>query len=241
MKALIIAAGQGSRLKELTNHKPKPLIQLLGRSLIERVILNIKQAGINEFVIVIGYLGDKIKAKLRDGKKYGVKIQYVENKEWDKENGISVLKAKEALKNENFILTMSDHVFEPRMVKELLKLGADIKNECILCVDKSLSKNYIDLDDATKVRVDNGYILDIGKGLKEYNAIDCGVFLCTPIIFKALEKSIKNGNATLSGGIAVLAKERRMKAFDIKNIFWMDIDTPEDLKNAEFMLKEKSL
>jgi CDP-L-myo-inositol myo-inositolphosphotransferase len=119
MKALIIAAGDGDRLAVLTNNTPKPLISVLGLSLIERVILTSKQAGIEEYVIVVGYLGDKIKANLGNGKRLGVKIDYVENGEWQRENGISVLKAKELL-NENFILLMSDHIFDDRILKELV-------------------------------------------------------------------------------------------------------------------------
>ena len=64
MKALIIAAGRGSRLNGLTIDNPKSLIQLLGLSLIERIILTARQAGVDEFVVTIGYLGDKIKANL---------------------------------------------------------------------------------------------------------------------------------------------------------------------------------
>jgi len=64
MKVLIIAAGRGSRLNELTDDRPKALFPVLGRSLIERVILTSKQAGIKEFVFVVGYLGDKIKEAL---------------------------------------------------------------------------------------------------------------------------------------------------------------------------------
>ena len=67
MKALIIAAGKGSRLNRLTEDNPKPLIQLLGLSLIERIILTAQQAGINEFFIVVGHLGDRIISKLGDG------------------------------------------------------------------------------------------------------------------------------------------------------------------------------
>ena len=76
MKALIIAAGRGSRFGSLTEDKPKPLIKLLGLSLIKRVILTAKQAGIYEFIIIIGYLGEKIKEKLGDGNRYDVKITY---------------------------------------------------------------------------------------------------------------------------------------------------------------------
>jgi len=102
-KALIIAAGQGSRLHSITNGNPKPLTNLLGLSLIERVMLSVKEAGVHEFVMVIGYLGNKIKAKLGDGTKYGAKITYVDNDEWQKGNGISVLKARESL-NKNLNL-----------------------------------------------------------------------------------------------------------------------------------------
>ena len=87
MKALIIAAGKGSRLGGLTKNNPKPLIKLLGLSLIERVIITAKQAGIKEFVIIVGCLGDKIKEKLGDGNRYDVQINYVENTGWQKGNG----------------------------------------------------------------------------------------------------------------------------------------------------------
>jgi CDP-L-myo-inositol myo-inositolphosphotransferase len=120
MKALIIAAGRGSRLNGLTKDKPKSLLRLLGLSLIERIILTAKQAGVDEFVVTIGYLGDKIQANLGDGRKFGVKITYIENKEWEKGNGVSVLKAKGLLSSGNFFLLMSDHIFDVRILKELV-------------------------------------------------------------------------------------------------------------------------
>lgn len=102
MKALIIAAGKGSRLGNLTKDKPKPLVRLLGLSLVERVILTAKEVGIDEFIIVIGYLGERIKEKLENGNRYGVKITYVNSTEWEKGNGVSVLKARESLKTTLF-------------------------------------------------------------------------------------------------------------------------------------------
>ena len=97
MKALIITAGRGSRFNEITKDTPKALIPLLGLSLIERVIFTTKEAGIREYVIVVGYLGEKIKAILGNGDRFRVKINYIENEEWQKSNGLSVLKAKELL------------------------------------------------------------------------------------------------------------------------------------------------
>ena len=233
MKALIIAAGKGSRLENLTKDKPKPLIKLLGLSLVERVILSAKEAGIVEFIIVIGFLGERIKEGLGNGNNYGVKITYVENKEWQSGNGISVLVAKKML-SENFILLMADHIFETRILDELKEIKLKNK-ECILSIDRA-SKEYIDLDDVTKVKVENGRIVDIGKKIENYNGFDCGIFLLSPSIFEALEESIKEGDQALSGGVRILARNRMMKYFDIRDAFWFDIDTKSNYKKAEKIL-----
>ncbi len=235
MKALIIAAGRGSRLEGLTKDEPKPLIQLLGLSLIERVILTAKQAGIDEFIIVVGYLGEKIKERLGNGDNYGVKITYIENREWQRGNGVSVLKANHVL-NENFILLMSDHIFEPKILEGLK--GIIKGDECFLCIDKK-PRDYICLEDATKVKVVNDKIVDIGKELRDYNAIDCGIFLLSPIIFEALQESIGKGDETLSGGIRILARNGKIKGFDIKDRFWIDIDTKDSYEKAEKVLCKK--
>lgn len=243
MKALILAAGDGSRLGDLTKDKPKPLIQLLGLSLIERVILTTKQAGIKEFVIVVGYLGDKIKAKLGNGGRYGVKIDCVENEEWQKENGASVLKAK-GLLDENFILLMSDHIFDHRILKELVDY--DIKCSVILAVDRREP-----LPEDTKVLEKKGRIVDIGKDIEESNCIDTGIFLCSPKIFSFIEDAVKEGRTQLADGVAKAAKNGDAEVFDITGInsyvpslrkeirpFWIDVDTTDDIMKAEKLMIE---
>lgn len=119
MKALIIAAGRGRRLN--IKEKPKPIVRLLGLPIILRVILTAKEAGIKQFIIVTGYQGEMIKEELGDGSKYGIEIDYVENKQWERENGISVLTAKDFLK-ERFFLLMSDHIFDKNIIKNLINL-----------------------------------------------------------------------------------------------------------------------
>jgi CDP-L-myo-inositol myo-inositolphosphotransferase len=233
MKALIIAAGKGSRLESHSKGQPKPLIKLLGLSLVERVILTAKEADIVEFIIVIGFLGERIKEKLGNGNNYGVAITYIENKEWQGGNGISVLTAKRVL-NEDFVLLMADHIFEAKILDELKEI--ELKNkECILAIDRT-PKEYIDLDDATKVKVKNSRIVAIGKKIENHSGLDCGIFLLSPSIFEALEESVKGGDQTLSGGIRVLARNEMMKYFDVKDAFWFDIDTKSSYKKAEKIL-----
>ena len=76
MKAIILAAGLGTRMRPLTDHLPKPLLQAGGSALIEYHLRNLAAAGIREIVINHFHLGDKIEAALGDGSRYGVQIQY---------------------------------------------------------------------------------------------------------------------------------------------------------------------
>jgi len=108
VKCLIIAAGQGSRLSEMGS--PKPLIPLLGLTLIERVIYTMLSAGIDEFYVVSGYEGERLRAFLDElSRKKNIQINHITNEEWGRANGVSVWKAKEFIK-EPFVLSMSDHV-----------------------------------------------------------------------------------------------------------------------------------
>ncbi len=243
MKALIIAAGQGSRLKSLTQDQPKPLLDLLGLSLIERVILTVKQAGIDEFVIVIGYLGEKIREKLGDGNKHRVKITYVENTQWQNGNGVSVLRAKDLL-NEKFVLLMSDHMFDARILKQLVRY--ETRRSVVLAIDRREA-----LPGDTKVLANEGKITAIGKNIQVSNGIDTGIFLCSPKIFSYIEEAIKKGKTELAEGIAGAAKNIDAEVFDITQLdghsskknkktkpWWIDVDTEEDLRKAEEYLCE---
>lgn len=245
MKVLIIAAGRGSRLNELTDDRPKALFPVLGRSLIERVILTSKQAGIKEFVFVVGYLGDKIKEALGNGERFGVRIDYVKNEEWQEGNGVSVLKARELL-NDNFVLLMSDHIFDVRILEELV--NHPIKGSVMLAVDK---KDPLPGD--TKVLEKEGKIVAIGKEIDESNCLDTGIFLCSPKMFSYLEEEIKEDRTELANAIARAAKNEDAEIFDITSIspyissmrkeikaFWMDIDTKEDIVKAEKILIENA-
>jgi CDP-L-myo-inositol myo-inositolphosphotransferase len=233
-QALILAAGLGRRQKE--NGTSKPLIPLLGLTLIERIILTAKKAGIGNFLIVLGYNGDKIRNHLADGRKFGVEIDYIVNDEWKRGNGISVLKAREFFQ-ESFILLMADHIFDYEILTKL-RMATLQQDECILCVDGKKHK-YLDLEDATKVIVTDGRITEIGKQLIHYNGIDTGIFLCTPAIFDALDESIANGNEGLSGGIDILANKEKMKALDVSDKYWIDVDHGKALKNAKSLLIEQ--
>ena len=232
-QCLILAAGNGTRLRPVSAGLPKPLVEFRGKPILEHVILRARQAGIESFVIVVGYRSDLIRNWL-DRLQLGVSVTWVENPDYHKSNGISALKAKDEI-HENFLLLMADHIFEPETAEALLQqpLASD---EVILAVDNNID-GIFDLDDATKVLRDGDRIADIGKEISHYDALDTGMFLCSPALFARLESATKDGNCSLSDGMRQLAAERRLRAFEIGEAHWHDVDTPEALAHAEGMFQ----
>ena len=239
MKCLIIADGRGSRLS--TKGDPKPLIPVLGLSLIERVILTAKNAGLTDFYVVTGYNGEKVRQYLnRFEQSRNINITHTTNEEWEKGNGLSVLKAKELLK-EHFILLMGDHIFEESIL-EKLKNEKIADDEVMLAVDYDTRNNeLVDVNNVGKVVVEDSRILNIGKNIREHNAYDTGIFLCSPAIFSAIEESLSNGNDSLSRIIGVMAEKEKVKAIDIKDAYWIHVNTTGDCRKATKLLYSKSI
>lgn len=109
MKAMILAAGRGERLRPLTDHTPKPLIKVQGKSLIEYHIEKLSTAGFKEIIINIAWLGEKIKHQLNDGAHWGVKITYSEEKTALETAG-GIIKALPLLckNNDQFLIVNAD-------------------------------------------------------------------------------------------------------------------------------------
>ncbi len=234
MKCLIIAAGKGSRLQLRGNSKP--LIPVFGVPLIERVIRSALDAGVDEFFVVTGYQKEYVTSFLHDlASRLSISITPIYNKDWEKENGLSVLKAKDSI-NEPFLLLMADHIFDPLTIRELLEVPLP-NGEINLAVDRDIDNPTVNMDDVTRVKIEKGKITAIGKGLSDYNGFDTGIFLCTPAIFEALQKSTEGDNdTTLSGGVCKLASQGRVNAAEFHGQFWIDVDDPEAIRQAENIL-----
>jgi choline kinase len=231
MKCLIIAAGKGSRLRSLA--EAKPLISLKDIPLIDRVINSALKAGADDFYVVIGYQGARIRAHLEElSRDKNISVTIIENDEWERANGVSVLKAKKYL-NQPFLLLMSDHIFDAEIARQLMGHSAGNKG-VLLAVDENLDNPFIDMDDVTRVLAEKSGIQKIGKGIEAYNCFDTGIFLCNPALFSAIEKSSKEmSDDSLSGGIRILVQEGTANVMPINGLFWCDIDDPKNFKQAE--------
>jgi len=229
-ECLILAAGNGSRIASLSGSAPKPLVPLFGAPLLEHIVLSAHAAGIEKFVIVVGYRADAIRRWFADHPPESISITFVENVDYQKANGVSALAAKELLRKP-FLLLMADHIFEPKTARALLQQPL-AENEVILGVDYNIDRIF-DVDDATKVKLEGDHIVDIRKDLLHYDALDTGMFLCSPALFERLECAKQGGNCSLSDGMLQLGRERKLKGFDVGIGHWQDVDTPEAFAYTE--------
>jgi len=233
--ALIIAAGRGVRFGKATHLCPKPLIEVAGVPLLYRTLLTACEAGIDHFTVVTGYEGKSLEEYLRHKSLQDMRVQCLRNEKWQRPNGLSVVRARGHLPD-RFVLLMADHLFEAEILRNLVAAPL-ASGHCRLAVDFHLER-IPDLADATKVVVLDGRVADIGKEINNYNAIDTGIFLCTPGIFEALETAISEGKESLSDGIRELACCARMEAMDVGDLFWQDIDDEAGRLAGEKRLSE---
>jgi choline kinase len=228
-KAVIIAAGCGSRVRSITPRRPKCLMDLGGRPIIDWILEGLERSGIREVVIVTGFRAAAIRREL--GRRHGgIRISYVHNPKWRLPNGLSAYAARRAIaEGERFLLLMSDHLLDPLTIGRVARAATP---RCVLAVDTDISRVF-DLADATKVRVVAGKPVAINKRLRKYNAVDCGLFRFDSRIFAALKASFGEGAMSLTGGVKQLVAAGDLEVMPLgKRAFWIDIDTPRAYRQA---------
>lgn len=233
-QAVILAAGKGTRIRSGDDDAPKPLHMLAGLTLIKRTVLTLQRAGVERVYVVVGFMADRLRAALLDDPDYeraGVAIEIIDNRDYELGNGVSLLKAKGHVSGP-FLLSMCDHIYDATLPK--LAAASDMQAADLwLCVDRGVDDVY-DIDDATKVRTSDDRIVDIGKALTDYDAIDCGVFAVSQPFLDCLEEELADrGDCSLSDGVRRLAAKQRARVIDIGSAFWQDVDTPEARAHGE--------
>src|SRR5687768_7431474 len=203
-RAIVLAGGLGCRWTDGGDVTPKPVRRVAGVPLIVRVLRTLESAGIEQAVVVVGHSGQLIKDAVRAEGDLSLSVTFVENTDYLKKNGVSVLAAAGYIDRE-CLLTMSDHLYSPELVRRLL--AAEVPAEgAALAVDYDIPRCF-DLDDATKVAIERGRIVRIGKELVAYDALDTGVFRVGPSLLAELSRLVEqNGDASLSEGVQALSR-----------------------------------
>ena len=233
MKLVIIAAGEGSRIRSVSSAVNKTLLQVGGRRILDYLLENAILSGLDGCIVVTGYRSQAIEEYLA-GLDMELELETVYNPQWQQPNGISVLAAKPLIEpGEDFLVSMSDHLYDPALLAKIQSSGLE-HTVANVGLDFHID-GIFDLDDGMKVSVDPAnrrLITGMSKKLSRYDAIDCGVFNCRYEFFDVLDEAQKNYSGSLSDSCNLLIPEQKMGGVDIDKSFWIDIDTPESLEHC---------
>lgn len=235
MKAIILAAGVGSRIRPLTDNKPKSLLDINGETILERMIENIISVGIEEVIVITGYLEEQIKRFI--GKKFpDLTVHYKKNDLYEKTNtGFSLLSTRDLVGDDPFIKFDADVVFEPEVLRKLVENPFDTA----LCIDRNINLEA----EEVKVITDNeGKVIQVGKKLDPHKSSGESIGIekigkdAAKVLFDELSNLMKNKEnwqeyyddsytTLVNRGVA-------FGAVDITGLKWVEIDTHEDYKKA---------
>jgi choline kinase len=156
-------------------------------------------------------------------------ITFVENTAYDEGNARSLWAARNAVPGP-FVLAMADHLIEASLVSDLI---TGRNGQSALAVDHAAPGDPRE-GEATLAHVSDGRVMNLGKGIRTWNALDTGVFWCTDDVFNAITREMRDGE--LGAVFATLARKGQLDAVDVTGRRWLDVDTPEDFAQAESWL-----
>jgi 1L-myo-inositol 1-phosphate cytidylyltransferase len=222
--AILLAAGEGSRLRGAT--PLKPLCPIAGRTLIDHALGGLAEAGIDRVVVVTGYGAETIETYLR-GRRWPLSVDTVRSGDWRLPNGVSVLAAAPLVENEA-LLAMCDHLVAPALYRRMAEAGAG--EGLRLGIDRRLGHPFVDPLDVTCVATMDDRIVAIGKALEPHDCYDTGVFAVGPALFEVLGRMPA---PSLTDGVRALAATGRARVVDCGDLDWIDVDDPAALAEAE--------
>ncbi|MBU90145.1 hypothetical protein CMO94_01280 [Candidatus Woesearchaeota archaeon] len=241
-KAIILAAGIGSRLFPYTKDMPKCLLTVGNMNILEYQINALKKNTIRDIIIVVGHKGEKIEEFINSNKKFDdLTIKFIKNDNYKTTNSsYSLWLARNEIKN-GFIYLNSDLIFDPDLLKKILDSNYE---DCII-----INKKINPTSDMFKVKMKQNKIFHMNKEMEEEEiageAVGPAKFSQegTTKIITRLEKLVKDGDYSnwCYRIFSDVSKEHDFYGIDSDGLFWTEIDNPSDLKNARIRIKEASL
>ena len=239
IKAVILAAGVGSRIRPLTDNCPKSLLMINGKTILEMMISHIQKCGISEVVFVLGYLQDQIKDYVKT-QFPDLVAHYITNKKYKETNtGYSLLLTKDLVQDSTFIKFDADVVFDIAILKNLINSEHD---NC-LCIDKNI---HLDAEEIKVIIREENRVVKASKTVNPEDAIgeSIGIEKISPeaahALFSELEIMMKDEQHHQEYYEAVyeriIEKDVPFHALDISGLKWTEIDTKEDFLSAESLL-----
>ena len=239
MKAVVLAAGEGTRLKPITLTRPKHLIRVGGKLLLEHCLNALKAVGIEETLIVIHYMGDAIRTYFGDGKNFGLRISYVEQKEvLGTGNAVSIA---EPYVKEDFVLVYGDLLFSVDALKKVVAIHEREKpaaTMAVVPVEKPENYGIVELENS---RVKN-IIEKPSRDKAPTNLANAGIYVFSTEIFEKIKKTKASvrGEWEITDAISLLLKEKTVLGVEISKDEWLDIGRPWDLLKANRWILQRT-
>jgi UDP-N-acetylglucosamine diphosphorylase/glucosamine-1-phosphate N-acetyltransferase len=220
MKAVILAAGEGNRMHPLTCTRPKVMLPLANKPILEHLLLEVREAGIQEFVFVVGYHSDTVRRFFGNGDRWQVSIEYVTQR---KQLGTThALRMVERYVNGKFLLINGDVIIKE---KDIRRMAA--KNETALSLVEVTNPR-----DLGVVEVEEGQVVRIHEKVAEppSNLANAGLYLLTPDIFPAalMVKKSPRGEYEITDSLQLLIDEQHGVSYEMLD-HWLDLSYPWDL------------
>lgn len=222
MKAMILAAGRGERMRPLTDHTPKPLLPAAGKALIEHTIEQLVSAGFNDIVINHAHLGQQLEQQLGDGSALGARIQYSREGEQALETAGGIINALPLLGDEVFLVINGD-IATDFPFAELKNQPVDLAHLVLVKNPEHHPQGDFGLDSAGRVTETNNEKFTFS-----------GIGLYHPNLFRNIPAGIRKLAPLLHQAIA----EQRVSG-QLHTGFWMDIGTPQRLQELDLYYTQR--
>ncbi len=246
MKAVILAAGKGTRMKDLTSEVPKPMLRVQGRPILEHIIDGLRDSGIRDFCIITGWRADVVEDHFGDGSRFGVSVQYARQEVQDGTGKAPEL-ARGFVGNDSFLLTYGDILVKPETYKSMLARWREGEFSALITVTEGqdVTKgglNFFDEKFCLKRLIEKPSPAQIEQLRNEgwlrtgepvwYNA---GIYIFRPFLFEftaRLQKSPRGEYELTDAIIAMMRTGRRIAGLKIEGR-WVDVRDPEVLAELQ--------
>lgn len=255
IKAIILAAGEGTRLRPLTSNRPKCMVEIFGKSLLEHQIECFRKCGINDITVVTGYLGDTISIP---------NVNYIQNNEYQKTNMVYSLFCGKKILADTVIVSYGDIIFEKNILEKLLKIQSDLSVVIDINWNEYWMKRFDNpIDDAESLRLDDdGYIKNIGQKVTNIDEIE-GQYIglmkfqnnaisVLKNFYHISKKQSESGSNPLNSKVSfensymtdllqgLINHNHKLKAIEI-NGGWLELDTLHDFEIYKNLYKNNTL
>ncbi|WP_418285025.1 sugar phosphate nucleotidyltransferase [Halorubrum sp. DTA46] len=233
--AVILAAGEGRRLEPLTNRRPKPMVPVANRPLLEHVVEAVAAAGIDRIALVVGYRQERIRNHFGDGDDWGVAVEYVEQPT-QLGTGHAVLQA-ESVVDGSFVVLNGDRVVDPSIVARVLDLarGGAAPAMAVTTADRPREYGVVSLDGDRVTDID-----EKPEGPVTTNRINAGVYGFSPAVFDAIRETHTTGELALTSTLDRLASEDTVTAVTYDGR-WLDVSNLWDLLAVNAALVDRAV